>query len=89
MGVVLRTGYTSFRGRILREMLFPKQSEFMFFRKGIYFLLILMCIGIVVYLIELKWVIAIGLPTTLIVTRFFDTALWMIPPALPIFFSIC
>ncbi len=70
-------------------MLYPKKTEFLFFKKAIYFLLILMCVGVVVYLTELHWMIKIGLPEKLIVARFFDTALWMIPPALPIFFSIC
>ncbi|KAL4468761.1 hypothetical protein ABPG74_005264 [Tetrahymena malaccensis] len=88
-GMVLRTGYTSFRGSIFRAMLYPKQITFNFYKNGIYFMLILIAIGIIVYFIELKFVIDTGIATSLIIYRFFDTATWMIPPALPIFFSVC
>ncbi|EAR89099.1 E1-E2 ATPase family protein (macronuclear) [Tetrahymena thermophila SB210] len=88
-GMVLRTGYASFRGSIFRAMLYPKQISFNFYRNGIYFMLILIAIGIIIYFIELKFIIDTGIATTLIIYRFFDTATWMIPPALPIFFSVC
>jgi cation-transporting ATPase 13A3/4/5 len=37
----------------------------------------------------IKFLIEENLPTKLFILRFFDTITWMIPPALPIFLSIC
>ncbi|KAL4468758.1 hypothetical protein ABPG74_005261 [Tetrahymena malaccensis] len=88
-GIVLRTGYTSFRGSIFRAMLYPKHISFKFYTNATYFLLIMIIMGITVYFIELYFVISVKLPTLLIVYRFFDTVTWMIPAPLPIFFSIC
>ncbi|KAL4500620.1 hypothetical protein ABPG72_003044 [Tetrahymena utriculariae] len=88
-GIVLRTGYTSFRGSIFRAMLYPKQISFKFYTNATYFLLIMIAMGITAYSIELYFIIQVELPTLLIVYRFFDTVTWMIPAPLPIFFSIC
>lgn len=87
--MVLRTGYTSFRGGIFRAMLYPKEIKFNFYRNGIYFLLITMFFGIIAYFAMLYKVIEVGVPSVLIIYRLFDAATWMIPPALPIFFNIC
>ncbi|KAL4468757.1 hypothetical protein ABPG74_005260 [Tetrahymena malaccensis] len=88
-GIALRTGYASFRGSMFRAMLYPKEIEFNFYRNGIYFILVLICLAMIAYLIELYFVIQVNLPTVLIIYRIFDVLTWIIPPALPIFFSIC
>ncbi|EAR89096.2 E1-E2 ATPase family protein (macronuclear) [Tetrahymena thermophila SB210] len=88
-GIVLRTGYTSFRGQIFRSMLYPKHISFKFYTNATYFLLLMIVMGVTTYFVELYFIIKIELPTLLIVYRFFDTVTWMIPAPLPIFFSIC
>lgn len=70
-------------------MLYPKKIPFNFQRNGIYFMLFLMFFALVAYCFMLWQMIEISLATKLIVLRFLDTLMWIIPPALPIFFSVC
>ncbi|EGR29200.1 hypothetical protein IMG5_160690 [Ichthyophthirius multifiliis] len=88
LGVVLRTGYCSYKGQMFRSMLYPKAIEFEFYRKGIYFLLILIVLALIVYFIFFYKIIQ-NLTIKLSILLLFHSLTNMIPPAVPVMFSLC
>ena len=90
LALVLRTGYLSFKGQIMRSVLYPKPIKFPFYGYAIKFEIEMLVIVIAIYFAFLYSMInTIELPTRFIVFRFFDAVTWIIPAFLPIFMSIC
>ena len=61
----------------------------MFYRQAIKFLFGLALFILTIYFVELYRFIEIDLKVLFIVYRFGDAITWIIPPALPIFVSMC
>lgn len=81
--VVIRTGFLTAKGELVRSIMFPKPVDFKFNRHITYFLLFLSglaSIG-VVYTIVLKGLR--GVPADRIIIRALDVVTIVIPPALP------
>lgn len=85
----MRTGFSSFKGQIFRKMLYPKTTYFGFFITGIKMALVLVFLATLSYICVLPLMFDKDVPTLLIILRFADSLTWLLPPALPIFYSIC
>lgn len=88
MGLVIRTGFTSFKGQLIRAILFPKPVEFGFHKQGIKYIGTLAIIFFILYFLMLWKMIQLEMGTFFYVFRLLDTITWCIPPSLPIFMSL-
>ncbi|CAD8208856.1 unnamed protein product [Paramecium octaurelia] len=89
IAIVGRTGFSSFKGQIFRSVLYPKVQPFPFYSQGIKYLICLAIYVLVVYFALLPRLISVGFSFMIIFLRFWDALTWIVPPALPIFVSMC
>ncbi|CAD8116346.1 unnamed protein product [Paramecium sonneborni] len=89
IGLVIRTGYSSMRGQYFRNVLFPPLPSRIFYKQASKFLIILGLILLSIYTILLIVRFQyMNYSIKLIIVRYLDAITWIIPPALPIFFSL-
>ncbi|CAK64447.1 unnamed protein product (macronuclear) [Paramecium tetraurelia] len=89
VAIVGRTGFSSFKGQIFRSVLYPKVQPFAFYSQGIKYLICLAICVLIVYFALLHRMITVGFSFMIIFLRFWDALTWIVPPALPIFVSMC
>ncbi|ODQ68176.1 hypothetical protein NADFUDRAFT_72594 [Nadsonia fulvescens var. elongata DSM 6958] len=83
LAMVVRTGFSTTKGALIRSMLFPKPGGFKFYRDSFKFIGVMGCISIVGFIICTINFIKMRLPTHLIVFRALDIITIVVPPALP------
>jgi len=88
LALVLRTGYTSIKGQMIRTILFPKPIKFTFNKQGIKYIISLAVICFSLYFVDLAKMIDLNLGVELYVLAFLNVVTWVIPPALPIFMTL-
>lgn len=87
--LVLRTGFATRKGALLRAMLYPKPSDFAFMSDSIKFLAILLCVAIAGFIIVVFQMRAVGVDNIVVyLTQAGDLLTVVIPPALPISMTI-
>lgn len=83
LAMVIRIGFNTTKGSLVRSMLFPKPTSFKFYNdsfKYIGFMSIIACCGFVVSAYNF---IQLGLPMSVIILRALDLITIVVPPALP------
>ncbi|VBB88437.1 Vacuolar protein with a possible role in sequestering heavy metals, putative [Yarrowia lipolytica] len=83
LAVVVRTGFSTTKGALVRSMMFPKPTGFKFYRDSFKYIGVMSgiaCIGFIISTIDF---IKMQLPTHLIVFRALDLITIVVPPALP------
>ncbi|KAF9998130.1 hypothetical protein BGZ65_006344, partial [Modicella reniformis] len=88
LAMVVRTGFNTTKGALIRSMLFPKPNDFQFYRDSFRFIGILACIAFCGFLVSLVNFIKIGVPLRLMVIKALDLITIVVPPALPATMSI-
>ncbi|KAI8343883.1 putative P-type ATPase [Chlamydoabsidia padenii] len=86
--VVVRTGFNTAKGALVRSMLFPKPNNFKFYRDSFRFIGVLSIIAMVGFLVSSVNFIRLGIDTTTMVLRALDLITIVVPPALPATMSI-
>ncbi|KAI7892078.1 uncharacterized protein EV154DRAFT_506232 [Mucor mucedo] len=86
--IVVRTGFSSAKGALVRSMLFPKPNSFKFYRDSFRFIGVLSVIAFVGFLISSVNFIRLGIDTTTMILRALDLITIVVPPALPATLSI-
>ncbi|KAJ1575372.1 hypothetical protein NDA11_003664 [Ustilago hordei] len=87
--LVIRTGFSTAKGSLVRQMLFPRPISHKFYRDAFYFignLFVIAAIGMVATIIYFK---IIGVSGEEIALRSLDVLTIAVPPALPATLSIC
>ncbi|KXT01461.1 hypothetical protein AC578_9529 [Pseudocercospora eumusae] len=83
LALVVRTGFNTTKGALVRSMLFPKPSGFKFYRDSFRYISVMAVIAGVGFIASLVNFIRLGLEWHLIVVRALDLITIVVPPALP------
>ncbi|CUA66608.1 hypothetical protein RSOLAG22IIIB_00049 [Rhizoctonia solani] len=88
IGVVVRTGFNTTKGALVRSMLFPKPMGFKFYRDSMRFIGVLAIIAILGFLASAVQFVKLGISWNTILVRALDLITIVVPPALPATLSI-
>lgn len=83
LAMVVRTGFDTTKGALVRSMLFPKPSGFKFYRDSFRYISVMGCVALVGFIASFVNFIRLGLAWHLIVVRALDLITIVVPPALP------
>ncbi|KAK7966114.1 uncharacterized protein PG986_000391 [Apiospora aurea] len=83
LAMVVRTGFNTTKGSLVRSMLFPKPSGFKFYRDSFRYIAVMGCIAILGFIVSFVNFLRLGVAWHLIVVRALDLITIVVPPALP------
>ncbi|KAF9952017.1 hypothetical protein BGZ72_006571 [Mortierella alpina] len=88
LALVVRTGFNTSKGSLIRSMLFPKPNNFQFYRDSFRFIGILTCIAFCGFIVALVNFIRMNVPVKQMIIKAADLITIVVPPALPATMSI-
>ncbi|KAL2813331.1 hypothetical protein BDW59DRAFT_154862 [Aspergillus cavernicola] len=83
LAIVMRTGFLTTKGALIRSMLFPKPSGFKFYRDSFRYISVMGIIAVLGFVASLVNFVRLGLSWRLIIVRALDLITIVVPPALP------
>jgi len=83
LAIAARTGFHTLKGKLIRNILFPKPNRFRFFHEAMLFILILVAMAIIGFLITLKPMLDSPLVDEDVAIRCLDLLTIAVPPLLP------
>ncbi|KAF9921400.1 hypothetical protein FBU30_008602 [Linnemannia zychae] len=88
LAMVVRIGFNTTKGTLVRSMLFPKPNDFQFYRDSFRFIGILAMIASFGFLVSTINFIHMGVPFRAMIVKALDLITIVVPPALPATMSI-
>jgi len=88
LAVVVRTGFNTTKGALVRTMLFPKPSGFKFYRDAFRYISVMACVALLGFVVSFVNFVRLQLAWHLIIVRALDLITIVVPPALPATLSI-
>jgi cation-transporting P-type ATPase 13A2 len=83
LAMVVRTGFNTTKGSLVRSMLFPKPSGFKFYRDSFRYISVMACVAMLGFTASFINFVKLGLEWHLILVRALDLITIVVPPALP------
>lgn len=83
LGLVVRTGFNTTKGALVRSMLFPKPSGFSFYRDSFRYISVMAVIACFGFIASLINFVRLGIEWHEIIVRALDLITIVVPPALP------
>ncbi|KAI9158814.1 Cation-transporting ATPase [Paramyrothecium foliicola] len=83
LALVVRTGFNTTKGALVRSMLFPKPSGFKFYRDSFRYISVMAVIAMVGFIASFINFVRLGIAWHLIIIRALDLITIVVPPALP------
>jgi cation-transporting P-type ATPase 13A2 len=83
LAMVVRTGFNTTKGSLVRSMLFPKPSGFKFYRDSFRYISVMGCIALLGFIVSFINFVRLGLAWHFIIIRALDLITIVVPPALP------
>ncbi|KAI1131950.1 hypothetical protein F5Y10DRAFT_26423 [Nemania abortiva] len=83
LAMVVRTGFNTTKGSLVRSMLFPKPSGFKFYRDSFRYISVMGCIALLGFVVSFINFVRLGLAWHVIIVRALDLITIVVPPALP------
>ncbi|KAG9288647.1 hypothetical protein G9A89_006748 [Geosiphon pyriformis] len=88
LAMVVRTGFNTSKGALIRSILFPKPNKFKFYRDSFRFIGVLSLVAVIGFIISSYNFLRMGVNLELIILRALDLITIVIPPALPATMSV-
>ncbi|KAG0249555.1 hypothetical protein BG011_009135 [Mortierella polycephala] len=88
LAMVVRVGFNTTKGTLIRSMLYPKPNDFQFYRDSFRFIGILAMIAGVGFLLSTINFVRMGVPFHMMIVKALDLITIVVPPALPATMSI-
>ncbi|KAJ5953419.1 hypothetical protein N7454_000315 [Penicillium verhagenii] len=88
LAIVVRTGFSTTKGALVRSMLFPKPSGFKFYRDSFRYIAVMAIVALCGFVASFINFVRLGLSWHLIIVRALDLITIVVPPALPATLSI-
>lgn len=86
--LVVKTGYITAKGGLVREILYPQPNKFQFYRDTMIFLVGMSLLAIIGFSTALKPMIDAGTSDFIIVILFLDLITTAVPPILPLCMTV-
>ncbi|KAJ5126238.1 hypothetical protein N7476_009436 [Penicillium atrosanguineum] len=83
LAIVVRTGFLTTKGALVRSMLFPKPSGFKFYRDSFRYIAVMGVVALLGFIASFVNFVRLGLAWHLIIVRALDLITIVVPPALP------
>ncbi|KAJ5501698.1 ATPase P-type K/Mg/Cd/Cu/Zn/Na/Ca/Na/H-transporter [Penicillium expansum] len=83
LAIVMRTGFLTTKGALVRSMLFPKPSGFKFYRDSFRYIAVMGMVALLGFVASFINFVRLGLAWHLIIIRALDLITIVVPPALP------
>lgn len=87
-GLVIRTGFVTTKGSLVRDILYPKDAHFKFYRDSLIFVGAMALVGILGFISTLPKLIAMGTEVDVLIDKSLDLITITVPPALPATMSV-
>lgn len=81
--IVIRTGFTTVKGRLIRSIMYPKPNKFKFYEDSLKFIVFLLVLAIIGFCICIPRMIYLEYDHVTILLRVLDLITITVPPALP------
>mmetsp|Transcript_38181 Transcript_38181/g.36540 ORF Transcript_38181/g.36540 Transcript_38181/m.36540 type:complete len:181 (+) Transcript_38181:175-717(+) len=83
MALVIRTGFTTIKGSLVRDILYPRPTKFKFYRDSLLFIAAMAVLAVLGFVCILPLQIQHGFKVIEIIDRSLDMITITVPPALP------
>lgn len=83
LALVIRTNYVTIKGALVRDILYPKETKFKFYRDSLVFVGAMAIVGIIGFMSTLPALIKMGTDTEDLIDKSLDLITVTVPPALP------